>query len=133
MHDILAKIATADDLDRAVDDAVSEGLLSSDEKMEIKSELHDRLDSVAPRHWFDGTFEFRNEIDIILPGGEFRRPDRVMVSGDKAIVVDYKFGQIKRSSYIRQVEQYMSYLTKMGYTTVEGYIWYLEDNEIVQV
>lgn len=133
MHDILAKIATADDLDRAVDDAVSEGLLSSDEKMEIKSELHDRLDSVAPRHWFDGTLEFRNEVDIILPGGEFRRPDRVMVSGDKAIVVDYKFGQIKRSSYIRQVEQYMSYLTKMGYTTVEGYIWYLEDNEIVQV
>ena len=88
---------------------------------------------MAPRHWFDGTLEFRNEVDIILPGGQFRRPDRVMVSGDKAIVVDYKFGQSKRSSYIRQVEQYMSYLTKMGYTTVEGYIWYLEDTEIVQV
>lgn len=133
MHDILAKIATADDLDKAVDEAVSEGLLSSDDRAEIKTELHNRLDSVASRHWFDGTCEFRNEIEIILPGGDFRRPDRVMVCGDRAIVVDYKFGQLKKSSYIRQVQQYMSYLTQMGYTTVEGYVWYLEDNEIVQV
>jgi CRISPR/Cas system-associated exonuclease Cas4 (RecB family) len=133
MHDILAKIATSADLDRAVDEAVSEGLVSSDDRGEIKSELHDRLDSVASRHWFDGTHEFRNEIEIILPGGDFRRPDRVMVCGDKAIVVDYKFGQIKRPSYIRQVQQYMSYLTQMGYASVEGYVWYLEDNEIVEV
>lgn len=133
MHDILAKIATADDLDWAVDDAVSEGLLSSDEKMEIKSELHDRLDSVAPRHWFDGTYEFRNEIEIILPGGEFRRPDRVMVSGDKAIVVDYKFGHLKSRRYISQVQDYKNYLLQMGYSKVEGYIWYLEDNEIVPI
>ena len=133
MHDILAKIATSDDLDRAVDEAVSEGLLSSDEIGVIKSELHDRLDSVASRHWFDGTYEFRNETDILLPEGDFRRPDRVMVCGDKAIVVDYKFGQIKRSSYIRQVQQYMSYLSQMGYASVEGYVWYLEDNEIVEV
>lgn len=133
MHDILAKIATEDDLDRAVDEAVSEGLLSSDEKIGIKSELHGRLDSVASRHWFDGTYDFRNETDILLPNGDFRRPDRVMVCGDKAIVVDYKFGQLKRTSYIRQVQQYMSYLTQMGYTSVEGYVWYLEDNEMVQV
>jgi hypothetical protein len=133
MHDILAKIATSADLDRAVDEAVSEGLVSSDDRGGINSELHDRLDSVASRHWFDGTYEFRNEIEIILPGGDFRRPDRVMVCGDKAIVVDYKFGQIKRPSYIRQVQQYMSYLTQMGYASVEGYVWYLEDNEIVEV
>lgn len=133
MHDILAKIAAADDLDRAVDDAVSEGLIALGEREELIGELRSRLDSVAERHWFDGTYDFRNEIDILLPGGEFCRPDRVMAQGDRAIVVDYKFGHIKSRRYISQVQDYMNYLLKMGYSAVEGCIWYLEDNEIVKI
>lgn len=133
MHDILARIATADDLDRAVDEAASEGLVTVAERDELLGELHKRLDSVADRHWFDGTYDFRNEIDILLPGGEFCRPDRVMAQGDHAIVVDYKFGHIKSRRYISQVQDYMNYLLKMGYSDVEGYIWYLEDNEIVKI
>ena len=133
MHDVLAKIATEEDLDDAVDEAVREGLIDAASRQEILDDLHKRLKSVAERHWFDGTYDFHNEIDILLPGGEFRRPDRIMTSGNHAIIVDYKFGHLKSKRYIYQVQDYKKYLLQMGYTTVEGYIWYLEDNEIVEV
>ena len=133
MHDVLAKIATEEDLDDAVDEAVREGLIDAASRQEILDDLHKRLKSVAERHWFDGTYDFHNEIDILLPGGEFRRPDRIMTSENHAIIVDYKFGHLKSKRYIYQVQDYKKYLLQMGYTTVEGYIWYLEDNEIVEV
>lgn len=133
LHDILSKVATASDLERAVDEALSEGLIAVEERDEVLSDLTQRISSVADRHWYDGTYDFKNEIEIILPGGEFRRPDRIMVSGEKAIVVDYKFGQIKKSSYIKQVQNYMTYLSQMGYTDTKGYIWYLEDNDVAEV
>jgi hypothetical protein len=51
-----------------------------------------------------------------------------MVDGDKAIVVDFKFGT-PRKEYHAQVQKYMSLLTRMGYKEVIGYLWYiLSDN-----
>ena len=45
--------------------------------------------------WFGGGWQrVRNENEIIVPGaGSTRRPDRVMIRGTRAVVVDYKFGK----------------------------------------
>jgi hypothetical protein len=48
----------------------------------------------------------------------------------KAIVVDYKFGLKHEGRYNRQIENYISILLKCGYSEVEGYLWYLEENQI---
>ena len=75
-----------------------------------------------------------NENDII--GNHIvgtRRPDRVMIKGNKAVVVDYKFGSEKSKLHHKQVANYMNLLHQMGYTSIEGYIWYLSMGEIVKV
>lgn len=61
-----------------------------------------------------------------------RRPDRVMINGKKAIVVDYKFGE-KHNSYRKQIALYCSLLSKMGYSEVKGYLWYVREGEIEEV
>ena len=87
------------------------------------------------KEWFSGTWDYvRNEQDIIC--GEIvgtRRPDRVMTKGRHAVVVDYKFGAEKTRSHRRQIIRYITLLRQMGYTEIEGYLWYLTLGEIEQV
>ncbi len=61
------------------------------------------------------------------------RPDRVMIRGERAVVVDYKFGEEHSKQYSKQVERYMALLQEMGYTHTEGYLWYLSAGKIVKI
>ena len=75
--------------------------------------------------WFDGSWErVLNERDIIYEGKSYR-PDRVMIRGGEAVVIDYKFGLNKPDSYKRQIRFYTQLLKQMGYDKVSGYLWYI--------
>ena len=86
------------------------------------------------RHWFDGTYRVLNEASIVDGSGEIRRPNRVLIApdGSRVIVIDYKFGQ-SHSSYLAQVRDYVSLLRHMGYPAVEGWLWYVTEDEVVKV
>ena len=86
------------------------------------------------RHWFDGTYRVFNEASIVNGVGETYRPDRVLISPDgrQVIVIDYKFGQ-PRDSYKYQVRTYVQLMRQMGYPSVEGWLWYVTNGEIVRV
>ena len=86
------------------------------------------------RHWFDGSFRVLNEASIVSGQGEIFRPDRVLVSrdGSRVVVIDYKFGQ-PYAAHKRQVRDYVTLLRGMGYASVEGWLWYLKTDEVVQV
>ena len=61
-----------------------------------------------------------------------RRPDRVIYDGKQMTVIDFKTGkQLERHQ--EQVRQYMSLLYDMGYQNISGYLWYIQNNNIVKV
>jgi hypothetical protein len=72
------------------------------------------------------------EAEILLPSGVTRRPDRVIITKEKAIVVDFKFGEVRQDHY-EQIRNYLKILNEMGYTETEGYLWYVDKNEILTV
>ena len=131
-HDILSRIDRVEDLKQAVDEAVREGILAAAEAPEAESKIAALLDSVAGRHWFDGTYRALNEITIVDASGEIHRPDRVLVEKDKplgqgtALVIDYKFGR-REEKYSRQIRRYMKLLSQMGYRDVRGTLWYCNE------
>ena len=61
------------------------------------------------------------------------RPDRVMIKGDRAIILDYKFGTKHNNAYIVQVKKYIQLFKQMGYNDVSGYIWYAQDKTMIRV
>ena len=67
----------------------------------------------------------RPEAEILSPGGHTFRPDRVIIRGEQAIVVDYKTGRTMEK-YKTQLLQYGSSLEEMGYKEVRKYLLYLE-------
>ena len=83
--------------------------------------------------WFNGKFRIVNETDILLPTFETKRPDRVMVKENEAIIVDYKFGIKKYDEHIKQVQEYVFLLLQMGFAKVNGFVWYMNLGEMEKV
>ena len=134
MHSILCEATDAADVGWRIKQACNAGKISVEQSKELQSIMQREFKREQVRSWFEEWDEVRNENDII--GNHIvgtRRPDRVMIKGNKAVVVDYKFGSEKSKLHHKQVANYMNLLHQMGYTSIEGYIWYLSMGEIVKV
>ena len=134
MHSILCEATDFADVKIRIKQACDAGTISIEQHKELLTIMERELNREQVRTWFEEWDEVRNENDII--GNHIvgtRRPDRVMIKDNKAVVVDYKFGSEKLQSHQTQVKNYMSLLSEMGYAKIEGYIWYLSIGEIVKV
>lgn len=136
MHKAFEGASDKEQVLAAVERMFSEGLVSASEAGLIKRAVQSAFDSNPEiRSWFSSDWEqVRFEDAIIIPGDTSqRRPDRVMINGDRAVVVDYKFGHGASAVYRRQVAEYMKLLGDMGYSKVEGYLWYVRSGEVERV
>ncbi|MDR1880310.1 MAG: UvrD-helicase domain-containing protein [Tannerellaceae bacterium] len=133
MHEVLSRINTKRDIPAAVESYRLEGIIDREEERALAARLQEllALPEVAP--WFESPQRVLNEVSILSGDGITRRPDRVMIEGDRVIVVDYKFGQQEEKRHLRQVGRYLSLIRRMGYARVEGYLWYVELNKIEPV
>ncbi len=132
MHRIMENIVTELDLEKALNMALSEGILSSEMREEAQVKIKNMFEAVRERHWFDGTYKVYRELEILEPGGSLKRPDRVLM-GAHAQVIDFKFGKKKEQSHINQVREYVSLIKEAGIAYVKGFVWYPDDNEIIEV
>ncbi len=132
LHGILAQVIAPDDLDDAVQNAVSSGLLSSDEAVDAANLLKERVTAAQGRGWFPSDrSKVRNEAAIFDSDGELFRPDRVVTNPDGTItVIDYKFAGHSRK-YVSQVRQYADLYRQMGYEVSGAFLWFVEKDEVV--
>lgn len=132
IHEILAEIRTAEDLKKACQKAVLDGKVNESEEKEIFENLKAQFENPEIKSWFDGSYEILNERSLLKPDA-LLRPDRMMISGNKAVVVDYKTGDSKLEKYNRQVIKYAETLKESGFEKVEGYLWYTGMAEVEKV
>ena len=57
----------------------------------------------------------------------------MLTRGSRAVVIDYKFGERDAAQYRRQMQEYCRLMHEMGYTEVEGYLWYVKLGKIERV
>jgi hypothetical protein len=102
--------------------------------MRIKQAMQQVAANDVVLEWFSGDWDdVKSEADII-DGQSMRRPDRVMIKSKRAVVVDFKFGEVVSNKYVKQVSDYMKLLQRMElYTTIEGYVWYITLGKVVRV
>ena len=72
----------------------------------------------------------KNEREILTPDGETYIPDRLLISNEKTIILDYKTGNPKKQ-YTDQIIQYSNILLQMGYLNVEKYLIYTNTEKLV--
>ncbi len=141
LHNVLASIRNLNDVESALMQMEQEGVLYGEgslSRSELTNMLRKRLASPKVEEWFKpGRWQLFNECTILSidkATGRLmeRRPDRVMTDGQKTIVVDFKFGN-DHEEYHEQVRQYMNLLRQMGHANVEGYLWLVYSNRIIEV
>jgi ATP-dependent exoDNAse (exonuclease V) beta subunit len=137
LHYLFSNIHTTDDIPEAVDRLLFEGIIHSNaEKEELITYVSEALQRSEAAEWFRPGIKLFNECSIIYRDEmgilQNRRPDRVILDEKKMTVIDFKFGK-ERKQYISQIKEYMSLLWEMGYSPVEGYLWYVEENKIKKV
>jgi ATP-dependent helicase/nuclease subunit A len=132
MHEIFGELEHPDQYQHLVDKLIRQGRINTVESNVIVKDMEAFRQLPEVQLWFQPGALALNETTIITPKGELYRPDRVLVNGSHATVVDYKFGSVEHHRYIRQVEHYGTLLQQMGYSC-SAYICYVKLNKVVTV
>ena len=133
LHELFELIRTPDDVKQAIITLNEHGKISTGEMTELEKHVKKLISDPEVIPWFNGEWEVKREAAIILNSGKVRRPDRVMIKGNSAIVVDYKFGAVKNDRYRTQVRTYLKDLKQMAYENIKGFLWYVELEEVEEV
>lgn len=148
MHRAFENAATREEIDDNIRRAVADAALSPTDAEALAGAIGRQFDDPLVAGWFDSGWNIvRNENEIIVPHHTrirrtrreqtaertIRRPDRVMVKEGRAVVVDYKFGLRENPDHRRQLGEYIELLREIGYTQVEGYLWYVRMERIVSI
>ncbi len=132
MHELFEKIATVADVPLALKRVLSEGKIDTTTAKEYEQLIYRVLEKEPFCSWFSGDWEVLNERDILRGAEKRHRPDRVMIKGNELVVLDYKTGA-KSDSHHAQVRGYLKDFITMGYSSCRGYLWYLSENEVVEI
>ncbi|NQX98953.1 MAG: hypothetical protein HRT73_13910 [Flavobacteriales bacterium] len=132
IHNILSRVNTVDDVESALDIAIRKGLITETERPSIKTEVENLFKIEGVANLFTDFDELKNERSILLTNGETYQPDRVVVKNNITYLVDYKTGE-QSPAHEKQLTNYKSLLTEMGYQNIQPYLLYIKSGELVAV
>lgn len=132
LHELLAGVFHAGELDARLQEMELSGALDAEEYQQLEKQARKMLQHPQMKAWFGGEWQVKTEAPILLPNGAEKRLDRVMTRGEEAIVVDYKTGK-KTEKNKEQVQEYMELLKALGYQKVTGFLVYLETVAVEEV
>ena len=116
LHTLLSRIRYKKDLDH---------FAGSEEEQALRKIIeHPKV-----ADWFDDKWEVENEVGVLLPGGDYKRIDRINRSDKETVVIDFKTGA-QRPKDKQQVKEYMNILEQMGHVGLQGYLVYLNGMKI---
>lgn len=132
IHELLADSQRLEDALRLLREFTFEGRWDGSTASEVKVQLEMFFGLNQIQDWFGPAYQSLSEQGILLPGGAQKRPDRILIGKDQALVIDFKTGE-KRESHLNQVKEYMDLVAKLSQLPVKGYLCYLEPTEILEV
>ncbi|MEZ5001357.1 MAG: 3'-5' exonuclease [Bacteroidales bacterium] len=132
MHELFASAVTGDDLLPGIEEMGMKGRISRDQCEYLTKKIGECLENQLIASWFKPGIEVKRESAILTERGVIRRPDRVIIEPEGVTIIDFKFGEEKRS-YHSQLNEYRKILESMGYNNVKAFIWYFESGKTEEV
>ncbi|MDY6436163.1 MAG: UvrD-helicase domain-containing protein [Bacteroidales bacterium] len=131
VHEILSKILTIADAERALRPYVNDGTLDQKQADRLLSIFRKVTEIPELKEAFSEDAMVKNEMDIRTYDGNIIRPDRYVETKNGTILIDYKTGR-PDEQYHGQLQNYMSALIQMnGMQQIKAYLVYLGDEIIV--
>lgn len=127
-HKIMSFIQTDQDVDRAIQRALEEGLIVESEKANFKAAIQQIITHPDLQVYFSEGLVY-NERMIIGKGKNNLIPDRVLIKDKQAYLLDYKTGK-PEEKYIQQLAKYEDSLKEMGYEVAKKVILYMGEDDL---
>ncbi len=134
MHEILSQITTIEQWEKEKEKFLS--VIPPDEKEKVKHQIEKILYHPEITQYFSSNYRILNERAILIPAERsfyLRRPDRILLRENKAVIMDYKTGE-KNPKHQKQLEEYAGLLEDTGYNVEKKILVYLgEEPEIREI
>lgn len=124
VHDMMARVRYAGDVDAAVEQMVAAEQLDEAMRQRLEAVAHSVVTHADTERFFRAGYDVKRECDLCDSEG-LCRPDRVVLTGDETWVVDFKTGHTMTEEHDRQVRRYCRAMEEMGYPRVSGWLIYL--------
>ena len=126
-HEILARINTAKDVEKVLQNYLLEGTITNDEKLQISDRIFNIINNENYSKYFQENQVVINEKDIMISENgtsSIYRPDRLIETEDGIIIIDFKTGD-ELEKHQLQLDEYQSVLEKLGKKVIESQIVYV--------
>ncbi len=132
IHEILSFVKTKNDVDIAITKSIENGLITFGQKETVFNTIREIVNHSELEICFAEGNEVLNEQTIIQKEGKTVKPDRMVLTKNKEVLLlDYKTGT-HNVKYQQQLEDYRDAIEKMGYKVVKKALVYV-GKEIVVV
>jgi ATP-dependent exoDNAse (exonuclease V) beta subunit len=115
--------------------ALKTGLLKGEIEQDFEETLFRLLEEAFKNKLLVQLFEsgkHLNERTLIFDSKTRLRPDKLIVSDQQTIVIDFKTGE-KSDKHEKQVQGYMNVLQQIGMMNIKGYLYYSGELGLVEV
>lgn len=131
LHAVLAAVKTREDLSGVMHELKLAGELSESDEQRLIDSVNRVLSHPDLQGFFSGSPNVLCEPEILLPGGETLRPDRILTLEEEIIIAEFKTG-IPRDSHTNQIRRYREVLQSINNRKVKGLLVYTgaEDCEV---
>lgn len=131
IHEILKRVKYSTELSKVINKMYHEGLINENEKTELGKEINSLIRLHSLNRYFEPPYKIINERRLIS-GGKIKIPDRVVVHGRQAVVIEYKTGE-EKNEHALQLKDYGSELSKFGFDEVKMILVYTEQQKVVEI
>lgn len=124
LHELLSRLKSFEEAESIISKMVYEGLIKEGDSEKIKDDIKKLQKNETISDWFSGKWEAKTESDILLDDGSYLRPDRVLIRGSEAVIIDYKTGAGKEE-HKKQITEYAEILARMGFSKIKKFLLYI--------
>lgn len=132
LHTALSKIKNAGDINKAITELLTKGIIGNDDVQLLFHKINEIVLHPHLERFFNPNNTIIIESDILLPGGEIARPDRILIEDNEIVVIDFKTG-IPKNEHKTQLLNYTTVLKRMYAKSVKGALVYTEPIEFIEV
>jgi ATP-dependent exoDNAse (exonuclease V) beta subunit len=125
VHRLLSEIKSESDIERALNSLLDEGAITLNEQVELNDLAQKVLNHPQLKLIYADANKLISEKELLLPDGSTIRPDRVIISDNEVVVIDYKTG-IPSEQHEVQIQKYMKWLREIESKSCRGLLVYLQ-------
>ena len=127
IHELMAQIKTADDIDEAIEKYLNLGNIIASEKELITNLIYQIVTHPRLENYYQQNNKVYNEREIFTEFGEIIIPDRFVIDEqNNATIIDYKTGKPEKK-YHYQLNNYADVVTQLGYKVDKKILVYIEN------